>query len=172
MEKYGLIAQNKSGNAAQVEKVSHSTAVSLLSCLGTDYTIAVWIDDVDACFVLCIMYYIAMDGWIGEIDSVGASLGSFSVSHHMLTALLEEFSTELIAKRGKFDSDPHLWMPMTLEKASYLQLMAQKGIDHQTSSDHFDRIARMLVAFNEKNRRNNVSLKLFGSVDVGQGRLC
>jgi hypothetical protein len=129
------------------------------------------------CFVLCaFLYYTTMNGWIdgliGEIDSVGASLGSFSVSHHMLTVLLEEFSTELIAKRGKFDSDPHLWMPMTLEKASYLQLMAQKGIDHQTSSDHFDRIARMLVSFNEKNRRNNVSLQLFGSVDVGQGRLC
>jgi len=36
MEKYGLIAQNKSGNAAQVEKVSHATAVSLLSCLGIE----------------------------------------------------------------------------------------------------------------------------------------
>jgi len=101
---------------------------------------------------------------------VGASLGSFSVSHHLLTSLLEEFSGELMAKQGKFDSDPHLWMPMTLEKASYLQLMAQKGIDQQTSSDHFDRIARLLVSFHEKNRRNNVSLQLFGSVDVGQGR--
>jgi hypothetical protein len=33
MDKYGLIAQSKNGSAAQVEKVTHATAVKLLSTL-------------------------------------------------------------------------------------------------------------------------------------------
>ena len=136
MDKYGLIAQNVAGNAAQVEKVHHATAVQLLSSLG-------------------------------EIQSVGASLGSFSLSHQMLTALLEEFSVELAAKVGKLDSDPHLWMPMTLEKASYLQLMTAKGIGTDVSAAHFDRIGVMMKTFDEKNAA--VGLRLFGAVDVGQG---
>lgn len=28
-------------------------------------------------------------------------------------ALVEEFSPELTAKKGKLDSDPHLWMPVS-----------------------------------------------------------
>lgn len=70
---------------------------------------------------------------LGEINSVGASLGSFSLSSMLLFMLLEEFSVELEEKKGKLDSDPHLWMPMTLEKESYLQLMGQKG-DISTSN--------------------------------------
>lgn len=136
MDKYGLIAQNVAGNAAQVEKVQHATAVQLLASLG-------------------------------EIQAVGVSLGSFSLSHQMLTALLDEFAAELQAKKGKLDSDPHLWMPMTLEKASYQQLMAQKGISAEVSSAHFDRIAAMMSAFNAKHAGDR--LRLFGAVDVGQG---
>lgn len=132
MDKYGLIAQNIAGNAAQVEKVQHATAVQLLASLG-------------------------------EIQSVGASLGSFSLSHQMLTALLDEFSAELIAKVGKLDSDPHLWMPMTLEKDSYMQLMAQKGISAAVSDAHFERIKAMMGKFSRG------ALDLFGAVDVGQG---
>lgn len=104
---------------------------------------------------------------IGEIESVGASLGSFSISSHMLTALLEEFAGDLESKTGKLDSDPHLWMPMTLEKAAYLQLMQQKGINVEQSSSHFDRIENMMKKFNENSK--SVSLGLFGPVDVGQG---
>ena len=104
---------------------------------------------------------------IGEIESVGASLGSFSVSSFILDALLDEFSVELANKKGKLDSDPHLWMPMTLEKPAYLQLMKQKGISEDVSSTHFDRIATMMSKFNKKN--SSVPFGLFGPVDVGQG---
>lgn len=37
---------------------------------------------------------------LGEIKSVGASLGSFSVSSYMLSALLEEFQQELMHRKG------------------------------------------------------------------------
>ena len=66
---YGLIARSKNGEAAQVEKVDHSTAVQLLASLG-------------------------------EIESVGASLGSFSISSFMLECLLGEFAAELATKTG------------------------------------------------------------------------
>ena len=56
-------------------------------------------------------------GSFGEVKRVGPSLGSFSLGAEMLRMLLEEFATELEEKRAKMDSDPHLWMPMTLDKA-------------------------------------------------------
>ena len=37
---------------------------------------------------------------LGEIESVGASLGSFSISSFMLECLLGEFSAELASKTG------------------------------------------------------------------------
>jgi hypothetical protein len=136
MEKYGLIAQNSAGNAAQVEKVQHAVAVQLLASLG-------------------------------EIQSVGVSLGSFSLSQQMLSALLEEFSPELGRREGKLDSDPHLWMPMTLELASYVQLMGKKGIAEAAATEHYQRIAAMMQRFHANS--SNSGLRLFGAVDVGQG---
>jgi hypothetical protein len=75
-------------------------------------------------------------------------------------------------------------MPMTLEKAAYLQLMEQKGITGEFPSVHYDRIQAMITRFLaiegtmyrtmiilvliyiytfEENRR----LGIFGPVDVG-----
>jgi hypothetical protein len=136
MDKYGLIAQNASGGAAQVEKVDHATAVSLLAGLGA-------------------------------IASVGASLGSFSVSNTLFAKLLDEFSDELASKSGKLDSDPHLWMPMTLDKPAYLMLMGKKGIPEATSKAHYDRIQAMMGQF--LSVPENKTLGVFGPVDVGQG---
>jgi len=136
MDKYGLIAQSKNGSAAQVEKVSHSTAVKLLSTLG-------------------------------DIESVGASLGSFSLSAVMLMTLLAEFSVELERKQGKLDSDPHFWMPMTLSKEAYAEIMAQKGVTEENANTHYSRIAQMIEKFNQ-NPDSKSHMGLFGPVDVGQ----
>ena len=65
----------------------------------------------------------------GTLAGVGVSLGSFSVSSVLLLSLLDEFATELKEKKGKLDSDPHLWMPMTLSRESYLMVMEKKGVD-------------------------------------------
>ncbi|CAM9342494.1 unnamed protein product, partial [Ectocarpus fasciculatus] len=102
---------------------------------------------------------------LGEIQSVGVSLGSFSVSSPMLFALLEEFGAELSRRKGKLDSDPHLWMPMTLSRNSYIHLMGQKDIDAASAGAHFDRIQGMLAKFTKKND----PLGLFGPVNVGEG---
>lgn len=104
---------------------------------------------------------------LGDIHSVGVSLGSFSVSWQILLTLLKEFESELQSKSGKLDSDPHLWMPMTLDRTAYLHLMKQKGIDEGKSAAHYERIQKMLQHFHEANP--DTTLGLFGPVDVGQG---
>jgi hypothetical protein len=72
LDKYGLIAVGASGESAQVEKVDHATATRLLESLE------------------------------GGVTNVGASLGSFSVSSFLLSALMEEFASELAAKEVSF----------------------------------------------------------------------
>ena len=135
MDKYGLIALTESGKAAQVEKVTHTQAMELLSHLDT-------------------------------IQSVGASLGSFSVSGNLLFALLLEFIDELSKKEGKLDSDPHLWMPFTLQRDSYMNVMAGKNVSNDVSGSHYDRMINMLEKFNADEANSN--LGIFGPVDVGQ----
>lgn len=136
LEKYGVIAVNADGDAAQVEKVDHPTAVRMLASLG-------------------------------NVKRVGPSLGSFSVSSAMLAALSEEFGEELKEKKGKFDTDPHFWMPMTLKKDDYTALMQGKGVDPAVSSAHYNR----MEAFKGGFLAANPELRLFGDVDVG-GEAC
>merc|ERR1712137_894978 len=100
----------------------------------------------------------------GEMKSVGTSLGSFSVDAAMLRALLSEFSKELASKSGKLDSDPHFWMPLTLDLDAYTEVMKQKGVDKVDSTAHYKRMQTMMVEF-EKTRTKE--LGLFGCVDVG-----
>lgn len=141
LDKYGVIAvlgqDNGKVEAAQVEKVSQETAVKMLS------------------------------GLPGSLKQVGPSLGSFSVSAAILEALLAEFSTELKAKTGKLDTDPHFWMPLTLPLDSYIQLMDQKGTSAKESTQHYERMGKMKAAFLEKTAGSG--LGLFGAVDVGKG---
>ncbi|KAG9400632.1 hypothetical protein AC1031_010847 [Aphanomyces cochlioides] len=133
LDKYGLIAVNEDNQAAQVDKVSHATALRLLS----DF---------------------------GHLKSVGTSLGSFSVDHDILIALLDEFATELQQKTGKLDTDPHFWMPFTLPKQSYVELMIQKGVTSEFASQHYERMQGLLHRFYTTRREK---LGLFGCVDVG-----
>lgn len=132
LDKYGVIAVSKGEekNAAQVEKVDHSTAVEMLKVLG-------------------------------DIGQVGPSLGSFSVSAALLHALCDEYSVEISTKQGKFDTDPHFWMPLTLPEADYVKLMSQKGVDEKESVAHHKRMGKMKESFPLD------GMGLFGAVDVG-----
>lgn len=134
LDKYGVIAVSggNNGDAAQVEKVDHPTAMRMLKNLG-------------------------------DIAQVGPSLGSFSVSASILEALCNEFKTELDAKDGKLDTDPHFWMPLTLPQEEYISLMSQKGVEDDESRSHHVRMSKMKDAF----LAANSDLGLFGAVDVG-----
>eukprot|EP00929_Paragymnodinium_shiwhaense_P005307 TRINITY_DN10705_c0_g1_i2.p1 TRINITY_DN10705_c0_g1~~TRINITY_DN10705_c0_g1_i2.p1 ORF type:complete len:527 (-),score=150.27 TRINITY_DN10705_c0_g1_i2:226-1806(-) len=102
---------------------------------------------------------------LAGVDCVGTSLGSFSLSAPFLTKLMEGFSAELAAKQGKMDSDPHLWMTVTLGKAAYADLMVKKGLfDKAGAEAHHDRVSAILASF-------DVSAGgfkgLFGTVNTG-----
>eukprot|EP00659_Diplonema_papillatum_P011737 gene11737-18097_t len=98
---------------------------------------------------------------LGDIKTVGPSLGSFSVSGAMLVALMKEFEKELDAREGQLDTDPHFWMPLTLPKAAYGELMAKKGTKEDESGAHWERMQAMLRGFDLG------SLTLFSAVNCG-----
>lgn len=104
-----------------------------------------------------------MLGKLGNIGQVGPSLGSFSVSAAILKALCDEYSSELASKTGKFDTDPHFWMPLTLSCEDYCTLMKQKGVDEATSKAHHERMTVMKSKFDLSG-----GMGLFGAVDVGK----
>jgi hypothetical protein len=134
LQSYGLIVKGTDGEAAQVEKVDHPTAMKMLKAFG-------------------------------EIDSVGASLGSFSVSAAFVSCLMTEFAKELQAKTGKMDSDPHLWMPMTLERDVYVEVMQKKSMTKSEAGKHFDRVRKMIADF--RSNPENTTLGNFGAVNIG-----
>eukprot|EP00467_Chlorarachnion_reptans_P002265 CAMPEP_0114510300 /NCGR_PEP_ID=MMETSP0109-20121206/13705_1 /TAXON_ID=29199 /ORGANISM="Chlorarachnion reptans, Strain CCCM449" /LENGTH=549 /DNA_ID=CAMNT_0001689581 /DNA_START=72 /DNA_END=1721 /DNA_ORIENTATION=+ len=103
---------------------------------------------------------------IGTFEKVGTSVGSFSVSHTLLGALMTEFKSELAAKKGKMDTDPHFWMPLTLDKKTYADFMLTKGeFDTKEASDtHYARIERIKAVCDGVEPKG----RYFGSVDVGQ----
>jgi len=98
---------------------------------------------------------------LGDIGSVGPSLGSFSVSAELLQALCDEYRPELTKKEGKFDTDPHFWMPLTLPEKDYVTLMNQKGVSEEEAKAHHGRMTNMKSSFNMG------GMGLFGAVDVG-----
>ena len=103
-----------------------------------------------------------MLGKLGNIGQVGPSLGSFSVGASILKALCDEYAAELSAKTGKFDTDPHFWMPLTLSCEDYVTLMKQKGVEEDISKKHHERMAAM------KSKFDMGDMGLFGAVDVGK----
>jgi len=103
---------------------------------------------------------------MGKMISAGTSLGSFSVSQELLSALLLEFKSELAAKKGKLDTDPHLWMPFTLPKDGYANLMTRKGTARDVALAHWSRMSEFAERF-QSSETAFQSKHLLGAVDVG-----
>lgn len=134
LDRYGLIAVGADGDAVQVEKVDHAVAASLVA-----------------------------DGVMAVDGGIGVSLGSFSMSAAMTTALMDEFAAELEARATKLDTDPHFWMPMTLDADTYRAMMDAKGVPAAEADAHHARMA----AFLERFRAAHPEQGIFGCVDVG-----
>jgi phosphomannomutase len=134
LDKYGLIAVDARGNAAQVEKVSHATATELIE-----------------------------SGVIGVETGIGVSLGSFSMSAVLTDELLAEFADMLAAREGKLDSDPHFWMPLTLDGSTYVSVMTGKGTDEADARAHYTRMGALKGRLLERDPSQGV----FGVVDAG-----
>jgi len=117
LDKYGLVAVAPDSHAVQLEKVSYQTAKENLPA---------------SCL---------------ESGKIGTSLGSFSISVALLKAFLIEFKPELDAKAGKFDTDPHWWMPMTLNETTYQKIMLSKGDSEETINKHYARMSAFKTEF-------------------------
>ncbi len=88
------------------------------------------------------------------------SLGSFSLSASMTQALLDFCRNELEEKKQKWDSDPHFWMALTLDEATYVSAMGKRGIEARA---HWHR----LQEFRQKFCTSHPEMALLGSVDIG-----
>merc|ERR1711865_407182 len=101
---------------------------------------------------------------------IGTSLGSFSISVALLEAFMEEFSGELEAKTGKLDTDPHWWMPMTLNAETYERIMTSKGDTPEQCQAHFSRMMEFKKKFLQQAGKGAAQLSnehMLGGVGIG-----
>jgi hypothetical protein len=133
LSSYGLVAANADGSACQIEKASDvASASAVLAAAG-----------------------------FSAPTKVGPSLGSFSVSHQLLEALMTEFQPELDAKHGKMDTDAHLWMAFSLPEATYADALQAKFSKPDLIAHH-----KRMSAFKANFVTHN-GPKFFGMVDAG-----
>lgn len=93
-----------------------------------------------------------------EGEKIGLSLGSFSLSLKILSALLKEFEKELTEKKGKLDTDPHLWMPLSLDPETYISILSKKT-SKEFAKAHYARMQTFKKKFEGQD--------LLGSTDLG-----
>lgn len=96
-------------------------------------------------------------------EQIGISFGSFSLSKQMLEALLIEFEAELKEKKIKLDTDPHLWMPLSLDEETYLNTLRNKSISEDFLKTHYKRIQNFKEEF--------LSTPLLRCTDLGEKTL-
>ncbi len=99
---------------------------------------------------------------ISSKEKVGLSLGSFSLSKKILEALLIEFDSELNQQKGKMDTDPHLWMPLSLDFNTYLNIFKNKNLPEPVIQSHYERMQKFKEKFLEKTQSS-----LLGASDLG-----
>jgi hypothetical protein len=135
LSRYGLMYVAPTGETRILEKIDYDTLLGL-----------------------------AERGIVQREGRFGPSLGSFSLSLDLLEALLSEFSGELKTKKGRLDSDPHLWMPLTLPEKDYVQLMTTKGMAEYESRRLFQRMQKLKARLHDSEEPYN----LLGASDAGQ----
>ncbi len=166
LEKYGVIAVSggDSGDAAQVEKVDHATAMRMLKNLGDIARVGPSLGSFSVSAkilqALCVEFKAELDAKDGKLDTgtMGYVLNA-SFLYYPFQCLIPHLVNFIPTP------DPHFWMPLTLPQDEYISLMSQKGVDDYESRAHHVRMTKMKVAF----RAANPELGLFGAVDVGSG---
>lgn len=97
-------------------------------------------------------------------NRVAISIGSFSLSSAMMSAFLEEFASELCEKNEMLNVEHSLWMPLTLDLATYTMFMESMGWSKERSHHQHKR----LTAFKERFLVKHPEVKLFGITDIGE----
>jgi len=117
-DRYGLFAYSPKGKIQHLEKIGYQTLMELIDSKKID-----------------------------PDRGISMSLGSFNLSAKMLQALLQEFSSELKKKNRKLDTDPHFWMPLTLDRETYVSVMREK--QEENPEEIFDRMQKLRKKFGE-----------------------
>lgn len=136
LDNYGIVAWNASGEAKLFDKCTYDVFQEILSS--------------NKAF---------------SDQGLGISMGTFSLSYEMITALIEEFKDELNAKVQLLDSDPYFWMPMTLDPDTYYAAMRARQVPSDYIHTHYERMQRFKEAFFK--RTPQPSLLFFEGVDIG-----
>ena len=163
LDKYGVIAVSggKSGDAAQVEKVDHATAMRMLKNLGDIAQVGPSLGSfsVSASILeaLCEEFKTELDAKDGKLDT-----GMFATVCCNIFADAKRLCANFLSNLY-LSPDPHFWMPLTLPQEEYISLMSQKGVEDDESRAHHVRMTKMKDAF----LAANSDLGLFGAVDVG-----
>ena len=131
--KYGFVALTAAGEVQQLEKSNYETIQNLLK-----------------------------ESSISAAGGAGISMGSFSLSSLMTSALLTEFEKELQSKSGFIDCDPGFWMPMTLNSKVYCAAMQKMGVARP--EDHYARMQKFKERFLSAHPEN----PFFQATDVGK----
>ncbi len=84
--------------------------------------------------------HLVVHGAVNTAKGVNLSLGSFSMSPELLKGLTTKFEHELSQKKGKLDTDPHFWMPLTLSLELYVKLMTAKGDNPSHVEKHWHKM--------------------------------
>lgn len=136
LSSYGLLTLGGDGNVKLLEKVDFHTLTKLIS-----------------------------KKKVSTDRGIAVSLGSFSLSPQMTFALLREFEPELEERCGKLDSDPHFWMPLTLDLETYRDLMAKKGTTEKQAHALYKRMSDFKIKFFRLHSEKN----FFNAIDLGAG---
>lgn len=133
-QSYGLCTRDYHGNINLIDKINYPTFQRLVSS-----------------------QKIHIEG------GIGLSLGCFSISAAFGSALLKEFDTELREKKLKVDSDPHLWMPMSLDVKTYVELMEKK----ETSAEESEKWHARMQGFLKNFLSRHSEIPFLRAIDIG-----
>lgn len=136
LDKYGFFALDPNGMNCYLEKATFNTVEQLIA-----------------------------DNKIAPDQKVSISLGSFCLSTEMIIAMIEEFTPELNAKNEMMNVEHSLWMPLTLDLATYCMFMESIGWTKERASEHHKRLSNFKERFFDKYPDKKSSL--LGVSDIG-----
>jgi phosphomannomutase len=102
-------------------------------------------------------------------DQVYKSIGSFTISHDFLKALLldniDGDTKSLASRKGSMDTDPDWWQPLTSTLEEYKAMMKKKGKSEKDAEAQWNKMNRLWNGFDRGD------LRKFGVTDVGKKSL-
>ncbi|MBD3379580.1 MAG: hypothetical protein GF408_03855 [Candidatus Omnitrophica bacterium] len=103
-------------------------------------------------------------------EEVCRSIGSFTVSFGFLEALISmPYNLEALKRRkGRSDTDPDWWQPLTSERREYIGVMRAKGVPPEEAGSAWDRMKELKEEFFTRAAPETTGKPLVGASNVGR----